>query len=202
MEFWKNNDLSNLTEIVDGILYIEEWKYIQDFPYYMVSSFGRIKSLSKLKVRKNHTGSFYTKDKILKQTKRKTENGNGYLNLTLCNENGKNQKFVHILVAKAFIPNPENKPEVNHKKGIKTDNRVHQLEWNTRSDNQKHSYEIGLKDKKGEKHHLAKLKPNDIINIRSLYDNKIMRNSELALKYKVSPQTICSIVKRRNWIHI
>jgi hypothetical protein len=70
------------------------------------------------------------------------DNGRGYKNVDIC-LNGKRQKsYIHRLVAEAFLPNPENKKTVNHINGIKSDNRLENLEWMTQSENIKHSFDI------------------------------------------------------------
>lgn len=77
----------------------------------------------------------FTKIKELKPR----DNKRGYQTVNICIDNKKKNQYIHRLVAEAFIPNPENKQEVNHKNWIKTDNRVENLEWSTRSENMKHS---------------------------------------------------------------
>lgn len=70
----------------------------------------------------------------------------GYERFRLSNKKNTKSYSAHRLVALAYIPNQENKPEVNHKNGVKTDNHKYNLEWATRSENAKHAFEMGLID--------------------------------------------------------
>lgn len=103
------------------------------FNSYHISSYGRVKSLSRKLT--NWKGDIYIlKEKLLTPSKTKK----GYLIVGLRCGKYKNTVSVHRLVAIAFIPNPLNLPEVNHRFGIKTDNRVSELEWMTTRQNVEH----------------------------------------------------------------
>lgn len=82
--------------------------------------------------------------KIFNRFMKLSINGNTYIPIRLCKNGIQYPTRVHRVIAHTFIPNPHNYPQVNHKNGIKTDNRVENLEWISRSDNVKHAYrELG-----------------------------------------------------------
>ena len=110
----------------------EIWKDVKNFENsYKISNDGQVYSIPR-------NG---TKGGILKPTKQK----NGYYFIHLRNKNKKINTGIHRLVAEAFIPNPENKPTVNHKDGNKGNNNVENLEWATYKEQLEHSLKLGLR---------------------------------------------------------
>lgn len=115
---------------------------------YQVSNLGRVRSLGREFPRRD--GSIGSrKAQIKKQCETSKRNGRqGYLCTRLLNKDNESKcKLIHILVAQAFIPNPENKPTVNHIDGNKHNNKMDNLEWNTYSENNRKAVEVGLRRK-------------------------------------------------------
>jgi len=126
----------------------------------------------------------------------------GYLRVGLVDNNKKQRHFsIHRLVAKAFIPNPLNLPQINHINGIKTDNRVENLEWTNASDNIKHAYKLGLiTPLYGEEHQNCKIKDRDseiIKRILYLIEEKKIRLTlkEISIIFGIDSSTIVEIKK-------
>lgn len=135
----------------------------------------------------------------------KQQNHKGYLRITLSKENSIKTFSVHRLVALMFIPNPENKPEVNHKWGVKTDNKASELEWNTTSENMKHAYKTGLQKTSEKQREKAKIvgKNKAIKVIQYDLENNFIRifasATEVERQFKIAHNSIsaCCRGKRK-----
>jgi hypothetical protein len=154
----------------------EEWRAIPNYEgVYDASSFGRI--------RNSKTG------RVLKP-----ENVKGYLRNTLSKGNIQNRFQTHRLVALCFIPNPENKPCVNHIDGVKTNNRIDNLDWCTYSENERHSYDLI-----GKVNGNRKLSKEAVIDIR---ENLIkgVNAKHFALKYSVCKETVLNVKNNKYYV--
>ena len=162
----------------------EIWKDIKDFEgLYRVNRMGSVISLCRhthklpylLKTTIDHRG--YNRIYLFK-------NGKGY-NLKLSR-----------LVAKAFLPNPENKKTVNHKNGIKADNTVENLEWNTQKENTQHA--LRVLNKFGGR----KLTETQVKEIRELKKNTSLTYVEIGQKYNISGANVGYVCNYYTWRHI
>lgn len=108
-----------------------------------------------------------------------------------------NLKKVSRLVAEAFIPNPQNLPQVNHIDGNKSNNNVSNLEWCTAKENTNHAIETGLRDTAGKNNANVKLTEVEVREIRTLKDTHTLK--EIAEKYNVQFCTIWKIIHNKTW---
>lgn len=123
----------------------------------------------------------------------------GYEHIQLRKEGKYRGSGVHRWVALTYIPNPDNLPQVNHKNGIKTDNRVENLEWCTQAQNQQHARRTGLHkhQAKGSLHGMSKLTEEDIPRIKELC--KVNNDVVVAKIFGVSNRTINQIKLGKQW---
>ena len=156
----------------------EHWRWVPGYEgLYMVSDMGNVMPVS------GRRGSEPFKQLSLCDA-------HGYLKVTL----GKTQPLVHRLVASAFIPNPQHKEEVNHKNGVKSDNRVENLEWVTRSENAIHSSRI-LGNGHSRTPSPRKLTSTEALEI---YEAR-GKLKDIGARYGVSDAMVSSIKKGKTW---
>lgn len=171
---------------------IEIWKPVVGYEgYYSITSLGRVQSHkrpTKRKSRSKRIGDFYLSD----------VNSLGYRIVTLKVNGTKRTMKIHRMVAMAFIPNPENKPQVNHKNGIKTDNRVENLEWATASENNIHAIRTGLAAE-GSKRRSAKLTKDQVNEIRDHYKIKQEPVRVIAKRYGMSRSAMREVLKNKTY---
>lgn len=168
----------------------EIWKDIKDFEgYYQISNKGNVRSLERFVYCKSKTNPNRIKECMLKPRYDKS----GYLIVNLKKNQKSNIKKIHRLVAEAYIENPYKYETVNHINGIKTDNRVGNLEWLSFGDNARHRTKNLLVKPK-----LKKCEIIDIIQNCKPAKNQINKEfsiSSFAIKYNVDRRTISDILK-------
>jgi hypothetical protein len=165
----------------------EIWKYIKLTNDIEISNFGNVRSSKNKKLRyKNkwkgtnthYWNTQYTKDKKVYTLK------------------------VHRLVAEAFIPNPENKPQVNHIDGNGLNNHVSNLEWVTAGENKKHAYKIGYQDSKGSKNSRSKLDEELVFQICMFFHKTRFTPKQATIKFNISMQQATKIRSKKSWLHV
>ena len=170
----------------------EIWKDIPNYEgLYQASNLGRIRSVDRYKevIIKNQYGE-YKRTKFFKSYVLKQQTYMGYKCVQL-HINGKYKwEKVHRLVAKAFVPNPENKPQVNHIDGNKSNNCVENLEWCNQSYNTKHAYKNNLI-----KHYKIEINQYDL---EGNYIKTWESAKEIEKKLKIKNSQICRCCKNEN----
>ena len=169
----------------------EVWKDVVGFEEcFMISSLGSVYSKrtnKNLKPHKSKSGYLTLSSKI-----------GGRTGQSICLK-------LHRIIAEAFIENPESKPFINHKNGIKHCNAIGNLEWCTSAENVQHAFRTGLLEgRKGVDQHSVKLTEADVIYIRACYipRHKKFGSRVLAKRFNVSHGRISSIVNNKSWTHI
>lgn len=179
----------------------EQWRPIPGFEgHYQVSSFGNIKSMDRIISQKSSSGK--SMDRIWRGQKIKQFrrcNG-GYVGCNLSFNGKKTLYTIHTLVLKAFAGDRPCNMEGAHLNGIKTDNRISNLKWVTRKENQFHRIAHGT-DCRGEKNPSSRFTVSDVIEMRRLVRSGV-KQVVVAKQFKTGQPVIQGIVARKTWRHV
>lgn len=176
----------------------EEWRDIKRYEgYYKVSNLGRVKSLTRVKIRKNGS-PMPVKERILRLATR----GNGYKTITLRKDTYKTH-LVHRLVGIAFLKRNENLTQINHKDCNKSNNHISNLEWVTPKENSQHASKNNrLHSPSGANCHFSKRTKEDILLIKELYATGKYTMKDIASIFNTSSGYVCDIVNGKIWKHL
>ena len=175
---------------------MEIWKDIKGYEgLYCVSNLGNIKSIKRAVTYSNGIISVF-KERILIQ---ETININ-YKRVTLSKNNSASRFQVHRLVALYFIPNPENKPCVNHIDGNASNNNVKNLEWCTYSENERHSYDVLGKINSNRKLNQKQVEYIRTNCIKGISQNHFYSAESIAKRFGVNKTTVLNVLKQKYYI--
>lgn len=158
--------------------------------YYDITSDGRIFSKERIINKRKYGGVWRSPFRRSKE---------GYLQILLYNNMSVKGYYIHRLLAQHFIPNPENKPQINHINFKRDDNRIENLEWCTDQENKQHS-KINGRTARGEKQHMSKLTEEQVKEIRKNHIPRILAKKKPWKKYNISNRHYNQIIKRRRWV--
>lgn len=203
MKIHTNRSLTSIKLYRKDIGWIDEkWVDISEYQgLYAISSFGRVKSHSRLVYRDRFNDYAKRCERILSQKKHR----DGYLSVVLQAEKSRKMFTVHRLVANAFLKKIKRKVQVNHKFGNKKDNVFWNLEWMTAQENSIHAIETGLAPHvRGEGNPKSKLTVPDVLNIKNILSKGDKRGLRgvLAKQYNVGVSAIAKIIYNENWKHV
>jgi hypothetical protein len=137
--------------------------------------------------------------RVYKRIQFSTHKATGRVYFTLTFERISKSVLVNRVIGIAFLPNPLNLPEVNHIDGVKANNAKTNLEWASRSDQEKHAHGTGLKASRGSSNANAKLTAGDVLKIRAAPEDSL---AQLAISLQITRKTITDIRERKTWRHL
>lgn len=175
---------------------IEIWKVVADYPDYEVSSFGSVRTI----IERKFSYKYFPAGTHIAAVK----SNNGYLRVAFRVAPGKQElKSVHRLVANAFIPNPENKPQVNHKDGNKENNNVLNLEWVTAKENVNHADATGLRNHPtGEYRNDVVYSAETVNKVLRMYFFDFKLASEIEAELNLPKSYAPLIIKGQRWVEV